>query len=77
MKDQRIRLSKSLLKLSPDVTAADRLFCTKKLKISKVTVSNYLNGHVSNSDLAISMIEIFNERISDRELKMKSLCLNN
>lgn len=77
MKDQRLRLTKTLLKLAPDITASDRTYVTKKLKVSKVTISNFLNGHVSNNDLAISMIEIFTERIAEREAKMKSLCQNN
>lgn len=77
MKDQRIRLAKTLLRLSPDVTAADRTHCVKKLKVTKVTISNYLNGRVNNADLAIRMIEILNERIRDREAKMKVLCQSN
>lgn len=76
MKDQGARLSKSLLKLAPDVTAADRAYCSKKLKTSKVTISNFLNGRVTNNDLALGMIELFKERIEAREAKMKTLCQN-
>lgn len=77
MKDQRLRLAKTLLKLSPDVTAADRAAIAKKLKTSKVTISNYLNGQVTNNDRAIAMIEALQERITAREKKMQALCLNN
>jgi len=77
MKDQRIRLAKALVKISKDVTAQDRTACMKKLKVSKVTVCTYLNGQGTNSDLALDMIELFNERIAEREKKIKALCPSN
>lgn len=77
MKDQGTRLSKSLLRLAPDVTAADRAYCSKKLKTSKVTISNFLNGRVTNNDLALEMVEIFQTRIAAREEKLKTLCPSN
>lgn len=76
MKDQGTRITKALLKLSPDVTAADRTYCSKKLNISKVTISNCLNGRVTNNDIALAMIEIFKTRIEARDAKLKTLCQN-
>lgn len=76
MKNHGTQLSKTLLKLSPNVTAADRTLCSRKLKISKVTISNYLNGRVTNNDLAINMIEFFTSCIDARDQKIKYLCPN-
>lgn len=77
MRYQGSRISKMLLKLAPNVTAADRTYCSKKLNITKVTISNCLNGRVTNNDIALAMIKIFKRRIEARDAKLKTLCQNN
>lgn len=74
MKDQRTRIAKSLEKLAPNVTAADRSACIKAFKITKVTISNYLKGKVTNNDLALEMIGFFQDRIAKREEKLAKIC---
>lgn len=74
MKAQGTRISDILWRLSTDVTAEDRTYCCKKLKTTKVTISNFLNGRVTNNDLGVKMIELFKQRIAAREEKLKALC---
>lgn len=74
MQDQRTKIARTLLKLSKDVTAEDRRAYTKKHKKSKVVVSNFLNGKVTNNDSGLEMIDFFSERIKIREAKLNRLC---
>jgi hypothetical protein len=56
-------LAQELLKIAPDVTAADRALYIDEKGSSKATLSNYLNGTVLDNDTAAMMIAFFKERI--------------
>lgn len=55
-----------LLAISVDVTEKDRKDYMEKYNRGATTVSNYLNGKVSNADTAAEMLVFFREQIAER-----------
>lgn len=74
MKVQRTSITQALLKLAPNVTATDRSECSKKLRISKVTICYYLNGRVTNNDVGLKMVAFFKTAIAKKAAKINNLC---
>lgn len=75
LKGQRLQLAQALIRIAPDVTAADKKECVKKLKVCKVTICYYLNGKVTNNDKALKVLEFLTDRIAVREKEIKnSIC---
>jgi predicted transcriptional regulator len=74
MKAQRLQLNQALLKIAPNVTAADKTECAKELNVSKQTICYYLTGRVTNNDRAIKVLEFFLQRIKNRQQEIKQLC---
>lgn len=74
MKAQRTQLAKALIKIAPDVTAADRTDCSKELKVSKITICYYLGGKVSNNDRALRILEFLTNKIQTRQQAIQELC---
>lgn len=68
---QAEKFSEELKRLSPDVTAEDRIEAVNLLDVSSATVVRYLNGEVRNNDLAASMITMFRRKISLRDKVLK------
>lgn len=64
---QKDRISKLLMELNTKITESDRDDFFKKKNISKVTISNYMNGKGSNIDTAMEMLLFFRKKIEDRE----------
>jgi hypothetical protein len=56
-----------LRELAINVTTDDRKDAATELKVHPITVSRYLNGTGTDLDTAISLIQFFKKRISDRE----------
>jgi len=59
-------LKQELLKIAPDVTKADRIAFLSSHAIKKTTLSNYLNGKVSDNDTAVIIIKFMKDRIQQR-----------
>lgn len=76
MKAQRVQIAQALIRLAPEVTAKDRTECSKKLKLSKVTICYYLSGKVTNNDKALNVLEFLKERIETRQQEIQELCKN-
>ena len=68
---QAARLSKELLKVKVDVTAADRSASREQFGYTSATISRYLNGNVYCNDTAVKLLTFFRRRISTREKLVK------
>ena len=64
---QKDRLAIELKKIKSDVTAGDRLAYKEETNCSLATVSYYLNGHVSDIDTGVKILNFFRHRIAERE----------
>jgi hypothetical protein len=63
-----------LKKLRLKVTAEDRKFAMKELKVSYITIGRYTGGRVANLVLGISLLSIYRTRIKEREHRLLELC---
>ena len=61
-------LSKELKRVSQNVTPKDREEAKDQLKLSRSTISHYLNGKVRDSDTAVELILFFKKQIAKRDL---------
>ena len=59
-------LANELIAISSDVTRADRTAFLEKHPYSKTTLSNYMNGTVSDNDTALLILKFMRQRIADR-----------
>jgi hypothetical protein len=75
-KAQRIQIAQALIRIAPEVTAKDRHACIKKLQVSKVTLSYYLSGKVTNNDKALEVLEFLKNKITIRQQEIQQLCKN-
>lgn len=67
-KEQQLkRVGDALQELSASVTESDKGFVMFSLNISIDTVRRYLKGEVSNLDNGVRMVEIFRQRIKERQ----------
>jgi len=64
---QKQRLAEALKKIKPDVTMKDREAFEKETKITKTTLSYYLNGDVKDNDTAVLVLDFMRKRISKRD----------
>lgn len=71
---QKDRVRRAILAIAGDVTMEDRKACERALKVSSMTISNYLKGNVLNSDLGLQILTVLRGRIDSREIQLKLLC---
>lgn len=64
---QKERIANLLVEINKDVTESDRASFMDEKKISRVSLSRYMNGKVRNVDLALEMLLFFQKKIADRE----------
>jgi hypothetical protein len=71
-----MELIKSRLdELKPNITTSDRQAAVQALKVSKATISKYLNGVVLDPETGIMLLELFHARVTAREERLKILDL--
>lgn len=67
---QAERFIEQLSTIKVDVTSADRKQAVKDLGVSGPTITNYLNGKVSDLDTASAILLYFRSRIAKREKEL-------
>lgn len=63
---QREVLEEALLAIKKDVTQLDRLVCAEKVNRSKRTIDGYVNGHVYDVGVALSVLTCLKMLIEER-----------
>ncbi len=72
MLTQKEKLSNALLAIKGDVTANDRAVVCRKLKITRMTVSTYINGQGADNDLAVKILNVLTQQIQKRDELIKA-----
>jgi len=74
MKGHKLTIGQTLIRLAPEVTTKDLSACSKKLKISKVTICYYLQGKVGDADKGLELVAFFKNCIEQRQSEIQQLC---
>jgi hypothetical protein len=67
---QERRIKEAFDRIKEDVTPLDRAIAAEQVKVSKMMISRCLNGIINNNDKALLILNIFRQRIADREKQL-------
>lgn len=73
MADLRKQLVKKLKTLDANITGQDKLDACRELPVSRPTLDKYLDGEVADVEKAVSIIEFFSHRITDRLKRIQAI----